>query len=387
MDYVLNQLRTHTSCCGTDDIYVEIFFTAEGGVADVRPRTGRNECYKQSLRDIILPTRWKVEGFRLDRPIYYEFRLSEECDGTAEDNVYKPVPPPGSTPPVAKNPSLPSTSGKSTPAEEKPASPEPQPIPVTPSLTEVQSKAAESPRKPQSAEKEVASAKTPPPSPSEEATPAPPPPPKKPQRKPTPPSEEASAPPTEAPLPPPGKVLGKEPPKEPQPPNPPALVGKLPEDTVPRPLSVPQKLTYRSTGEKRPPSDHLSSFANGAGPRFAEPEYINGSIAKAIYLKQEYRKRGVCGLVHVLLEVAIDAQGNVRGYRILRANRPDAEVATPSVLKGMKYKPVAIPMIFYTEFKIDVDCDSDRGKVKLDTVPDYLATPEGKIIRPPTPKP
>ncbi|MDW8236546.1 MAG: hypothetical protein RMK98_08020 [Bacteroidia bacterium] len=217
----------------------------------------------------------------------------------------------------------------------------------------------------------------------------PPPPPKKPKRKPTPPPEEGASPSETASLPPspPRKEVGKEPPKEPQPPNAPALLGKLPEDTTPRPLSIPQKLTYRSTGEKRPPSEHLASFANGAGPRLPEPEYINGSIAKAIYLKQEYRKRGVCGLVHVLLEVAIDAQGNIRGYRILRANRPDAEIATPAVLKGMKYKPVAIPMVFYTEFKIDVDCDTDRGKIRLDTVPDYLATPEGKIIRAPAPKP
>ncbi|MCS6790999.1 MAG: hypothetical protein NZ580_08485, partial [Bacteroidia bacterium] len=142
MDYVLYQLREHTNCCGTDDIYVEIFFTAEGGVADVRARTGRNECYKQSLRDIILPTRWKVEGFRLERPVYYEFRLNEECEGTSEDNIYKPVSPSGSASPIAKNP--PSTPKPTTPPEEsKPAPSEPQPIPVTPSLTDIQPEPAE----------------------------------------------------------------------------------------------------------------------------------------------------------------------------------------------------------------------------------------------------
>jgi hypothetical protein len=148
---------------------------------------------------------------------------------------------------------------------------------------------------------------------------------------------------------------------------------------------MPKK--YQSTGEKRPPQEHVNSYTNTSGPRYMEPDYINGPVAKALYLKQEYRKRNVCGLVHVLLEVAIDAQGNVRGYRILRANRPDVEIATPQVLKGMKYKPVPLPTVFYTEFKIDVDCQSDQGKVKLDSVPDFLTTPEGKLIRPSTPRP
>jgi hypothetical protein len=44
-------------------------------------------------------------------------------------------------------------------------------------------------------------------------------------------------------------------------------------------------------------------------------------------------------------------------------------------------------MIFYTEFKIDVDCQAEQRRYQLDSIPDYLATPEGKLIRPATPKP
>jgi hypothetical protein len=144
---------------------------------------------------------------------------------------------------------------------------------------------------------------------------------------------------------------------------------------------------YQSTGEKRPPDDHLRSYANTTGPRYAEPDYINGPIAKALYLKKSYRDQGACGLVHVLLEIAIDQNGQVRGYRILAANSPKVAQATPKVLQGLRYRPVPMPMVFYTEFKIDVDCQSDQRRQNLDTIPDYLATPESKLIRPATPKP
>lgn len=380
-DYVLSQLRQHSTCCGIDNIYVELRITPEGTVENVRAMTGRNDCYKQSIRDILLPVRWKVENFRTTRPIYYELRFSEECKGTSTDNIYKPIPSPigavAQAPaqqplkeepktskedpkPIALNPSLPGA----TPPSEKPSqvqsAPEPQRAESTPkSTSKSESKSTSSPQETPPTKEPVK--------------------PKKPLTKPK--SEETiPSPETSTELARKGYQPGKEPPKEPHPPNPPAIVGKLPDSLSQ--LSVPIPKGYKSTGEKRPPNEHIASFVNTAGPRYAEPDYINGPIAKALYLKQEYRKRGVCGLVHVLLEVAIDAQGNVRGYRILRANRPDVEIATPNILAGMKYKPTPLPMVFYTEFKIDVDCQSDQQKVRLDTIVDYLASPDGKLIRP-----
>jgi hypothetical protein len=118
-----------------------------------------------------------------------------------------------------------------------------------------------------------------------------------------------------------------------------------------------------------------------------EPDYINGPIAKALYLKKAYRENGACGLVHVLLEIAVDQNGQVRGYRILAANSPKAAEVTPKVLQGLRYKPVPLPMVFYTEFKIDVDCQQDQQRQRLDTIPDYLVTPDSKLIQPITPKP
>lgn len=361
-DYVVGQLREHTNCCGIDNIYVELRITPQGTVENVRSLTGRNDCYKRSLEDVLRPTLWKVEGFSTTRPLYYEFRLSEACKGTPEDNVYKPIP--VAAPAVAAEP---------------PKKEEPKPVALTPSVPGVsppKEKPAEEPLSPPTEKPEKKEVQAPKPTPKSSAP------------KPLPPREEEEV--TEAPTPPPseparrGYQPGKEPPKESRPPNPPAVVGKLPENLSPLTVQVPKG--YKSTGEKRPPQEHIGSYVNTTGPRYAEPDYINGPIAKAIYLKQEYRKRGVCGLVHVLLEIAIDAQGNVRGYRILRANRPDVEIATPQVLAGMKYKPVPLPMVFYTEFKIDVDCQSDQKRIKLDTVSDFLSTQDGKLIRPSAPQ-
>ncbi|MCX7606319.1 MAG: hypothetical protein N2170_03500 [Bacteroidia bacterium] len=366
-DYVLSQLRQHSSCCGVDNVYIELRITPEGTVESVRAMTGRNDCYKQSVRDILQPIRWKVENFRTTRPIYYELRFSEECKGTEGDNVYKPISTPGASRPVAQSTPPPQPESQPTPPKTEAPAQEPtqtKPIALTPSLP-----GTAEPKTPPAQEEPV----------------------KQPVERPEKTRQSTKRPSSAEPLAAEparkGYQPGKEPPKEAQPPNPPALIGRLPSDSVPRPLSTQVPKQYQSTGEKRPPSEHVNSYVNTSGPRFAEPDYVNGPVAKALYLKQEYRKRGVCGLVHVLLEVAIDSQGNIRGYRILRANRPDVEIATPQVLAGMKYKPVPLPTVFYAEFKIDVDCQTDQRKIKLDTVPDFLSTPEGKLIRPAQPQP
>ena len=383
-DYVKSQLRQHTTCCGVDNIYMELRITPEGRVESVRPMTGRNDCYKQSIRDILQPLLWKVESFRTTRPLYCEFSLQEECKGTESDNVYKPVPLPAGAKPIAQAPTPVPAQPPATqpPAAQPPApKPEPEPIPVTPSLpgtSEPKTKATEPVEEATAPER---AEKPPKPAPAPKPKPQPPTEPEesyaqeRPARRPT--TEPARK----------GYQPGKEPPKEAQPPNPPAVLGRLPADSTPVPLKVAVPKGYASTGEKRPPQEHVNSYVNTSGPRFSEPDYISGPIAKALYLKQEYRKRNVCGLVHVLLEVAIDAQGNIRGYRILRANRPDVEIATPQVLAGMKYKPVPMPTVFYTEFKIDVDCDSDQRKLRLDTIPDFLSTPDAKLIRSASPQP
>ncbi|RMF50119.1 MAG: hypothetical protein D6750_05230, partial [Bacteroidetes bacterium] len=143
-DYVLSQIRQHTTCCGEDNVYVELRINPEGVVENVRAMTGRNDCYKQSLRDILLPVRWKAENFRTTRPLYYEFSFREECKGTAQDNVYKPISAPAGAPAPVAQAGTPSTSPSETPAQAKP---EPKP--------EAPKPPAEEPSKPPAPEKTV----------------------------------------------------------------------------------------------------------------------------------------------------------------------------------------------------------------------------------------
>ncbi len=374
-DYVISQIQTHSNCCGIDGIYVELRIKPDGTLEGVRPLTGQNNCYKKSIVDILLPLRWKAEGFQTTRTLYYEFPLSIECKGTENDNVYVPIAPPGATVASASEPSRPGDSPRPEgPSKAEPKSPPPpasgeeapKSIPATPPLPGQTPPKSESPAPPPAPKSR--------PAPKEQVPPAPTEPPSAPAISQDEPARKGYQP-------------GTPPPSEPGKPRPPAVVGELPSDSVPKPLQVQIPKKYQSTGEKRPPQEHIGSYVNTTGPRYTEPDYINGPIAKALYLKKAYRDAGVCGLVHVLLEIAIDPNGQVRGYRILAANTPKAAEVTPKVLQGLRYKPVPLPMVFYTEFKIDVDCQSDRPPQRLDTIPDYLVTPEGKLIRPPAPKP
>ncbi len=394
-DYVLAQLQAHSTCCGQDGIYVELRITPEGTLEGVRPMTGRNDCYKKSVQDILRPLRWKAEGFQTTRTVYYEFRLARECQGSAEDNVYKPIPAPGglaagATPAEPAKEVAKAEPAKPEPAKAEPKAPEapkavtppaaveePTPIPPTPSIPQTKESgtsrlSSESPKAQPKSE----------PAPTPSSEPAPSAPKKKPaQPKPTP-SQPSDVPARKG-----GFQPGTPPPDKPGDPRPPAIVGSLPTDSVPQTLAVAIPKKYTSTGEKRPPEAHVTSYANTAGPRYMEPDYISGPIAKALYLKKTYRELGACGLVHVLLEIAIDQNGQIRGYRILNANSKLVADVTPRVLQGMRYKPVPLPMVFYAEFKIDVDCESDHRKQNLDSIPDYLVTPDPKLIRPATTKP
>jgi len=372
-DYVTTQIQAHSNCCGPDRVYVELRIKPDGNLESARSLTGQNNCYKKSIIDVLLPLKWKAEGFQGTRTLYYEFQFSIECKGTENDNVYVPIAPPGAVVASATEPSRPADSPRpQEPPRAEPKSPEPptsseetpKPIPATPPLP------GQTPPKSESQVPPPA----PKPAPKEQTPPAP-------KEPPSPPDTPEEKPARK------GYQPGPPPPTEPGKPRPPAVVGDLPADSVPKPLQVQIPKKYQSTGEKRPAEGHISSYVNTTGPRYTEPDYINGPVAKALYLKKAYRDAGVCGLVHVLLEIAIDPNGQIRGYRILAANTPKAAEVTPKVLQGLRYKPVPLPMVFYTEFKIDVDCQSDRPPQRLDTIPDYLVTPESKLIRPPAPRP
>ncbi|MGQ9863942.1 MAG: hypothetical protein ACUVRD_05630 [Bacteroidia bacterium] len=335
-DYVLYMLQNYSQCCGEENIYVEIYLSPEGQTQSVRAIMGENECYKKSLVDIISPLQWSVEGITARRPVYYEVKLQKKCTGDPQENQYTPIPAP--KPKVAMAPPEPKPAEKITPTPPIPGQLQPQE-----------------------------------PAPKEETA--------------APKKEE-----TEEPIPPKPKITQKEktlptqktsPPQKTPPPPQKTTPPPMPEDTSkgPRLIKITPPKKYQSTGEKNPDRSHISSYVNTSGPRYTAPEYINGPIAQAIFLKSELRKKGICGLAHLLVELEIERDGSIRGYRILKANSNALQKAATDIILQMKYKPVPIRTITYFEFKADVDCQSDAPKLKLDSIPDFLVTPEGKLIQ------
>lgn len=148
------------------------------------------------------------------------------------------------------------------------------------------------------------------------------------------------------------------------------------------------KPKYVSTGDRKPNPEHAKTHANGPGPQYTAPEYIDGETMQSIFIKKSLRQAGVCGLVHSLAEVTVEPNGTVSDVRVFRANTQAVADGLPPVLMGLKFKPetVRYRQNIYVEFKADVDCPNQpAGKTKLNEVNSYLNTAENPTPAPATP--
>lgn len=94
--YVNSVLKSKTKCCGgNDDVYMEIKIDDQGYVTSARALSGKNECVKKALADIMKYIRWSVNK-ETDRPTIFPMIKVEmgECPGSADDNVYNGIPAP-----------------------------------------------------------------------------------------------------------------------------------------------------------------------------------------------------------------------------------------------------------------------------------------------------
>ena len=69
--YIYKQLE-QTSCCGNDAIYLEVKYDASGSVTSAKTLTGKNDCYKKSVTDIVKNVRWDATGASGSKTIYFE---------------------------------------------------------------------------------------------------------------------------------------------------------------------------------------------------------------------------------------------------------------------------------------------------------------------------
>jgi hypothetical protein len=90
--YIYSMLAKQTSCCDKDDIYLEVKIDPNGYVLDAIARTGKYECYKMSVVDIVRNVRWKPSDNQSIRQIFFPVKPLKPCTGEEGENQYKPIP-------------------------------------------------------------------------------------------------------------------------------------------------------------------------------------------------------------------------------------------------------------------------------------------------------
>lgn len=122
-----------------------------------------------------------------------------------------------------------------------------------------------------------------------------------------------------------------------------------------------------------PELSHKESFANTQVQRFPSPTSGQGQGNMKNYIKEELRKRGVCGLAQSLAEVTIAPNGDVTRYNIIKANDIQVSGALPAILSGMKFEPsdLDVPYVSYIEFKAEILCEG-QDRINIREVDDYL---------------
>jgi hypothetical protein len=278
-DYLVSVIKSQTTCCGSDDIYVEVKVNEQGFVSSARALSGKNECMKRSIADALKYVRWDVEGKQVNKPIYFPVKLNTACTGK-NDNVYAEIPKPAgwnfgqnNTPGTNPNP------GVGTPGT---------------TLNE-----------------------------------------------------------------PAGDVAI----------NDPAIQAKV----LPAKLPDPK---FKKGIDNKPDPSHNKSHLNTSGPTLMKPTYAGTSSDLFIYVKSNLRKGGICGLAHVLAELTVDGNGEVKFVRMLQVNSDAVHAAAVPVLAKMKFNAMntRYDHPFLLEIKTDIDCPN-RQQINLEQVGNYFNSP------------
>ncbi|MCS7087001.1 MAG: hypothetical protein NZ534_13085, partial [Bacteroidia bacterium] len=286
-DYLNQELKNKTTCCGADaagqseNLQVQIFVNEEGLVTGTRVLSGKNECVRQAVGDMLKYVRWK----KSDKPTFFRIVNLKlpACGGKANDNKYVPIaPPPGWTEPVASKPKTDKN--------------------IQPDVIDTRDRSAGGgvsvTRTTSEAPKSAASSSS-------------------------------------------GAV------------DPTSLCPDLEKKL--KPIDLPPPI-YVSRGNLTPGYEHQHSPGNMPGPRLKAPEYYQGDLAMAIYIKSHLRNANICGLAHVLAELTVAPDGSVSEFRIFRTNNEIIAATIPPILCGLKFKKLPFRQYYYLEFKTDIDC-------------------------------
>ncbi|MCS7073243.1 MAG: hypothetical protein NZ108_02125, partial [Bacteroidia bacterium] len=90
-DFIYKTLEGKSSCCGNDAIYLEIKTDAQGTVTSAKALTGKNDCYKSSVIDIVKYVRFNMASMKTPRPIYMEVKPIIACGNKPNENTYTAI--------------------------------------------------------------------------------------------------------------------------------------------------------------------------------------------------------------------------------------------------------------------------------------------------------
>ncbi len=347
--YIYNTLKEKTSCCGNDAIYLEVKFDNTGSVTSAKTLTGKNDCYKKSVVDIVKQVKWKAENVSSSKTIYFEVKPIVPCSGSPGENVYKNVAGAAVAANVTPPPVIEEVVEEVAEVEE-----------VVEEVEEVVEEVAE-------VEEEFLSSETSEESVVEEEVAVT----KEVIKAETPPSGKEAIKETAAPS-------GKEAIKNPvvvtktKAVTPPPVVNTKPTG----PIKIPpqEKIQYVSRGDVKPDESHNTTFVNNEPAQDRTVKYDNQSQV-AMNLRIELRKAGFCGLAHAAIEMETDPRtGNVISTRVMKSNDPKVAELVPSVTKSMRFKPSVSSSnrFVYTEFKTEMVCAGEKPKIDLNSIENYL---------------
>jgi len=348
--YVLTQLEDRTNCCGPDDIYVEIKYDANGKVTGTRVLSSTNECNRRSLPDILQHITWEVSDPNTIRPVYLALKPVIECAGTANDNVYQPVPAPqGAGQPMAQN---------NTPEPEQMADNNGWGDDGDAGNGNAWGDADNNDQGNQ--EQMMADNQSGQDhgdmdhdhnhgdmdhdhgdqgdqdhgdqmmmgGPNQDG-------------------DDMQA----------GGPTG-------------------PEGVEMLPANLPDQTVSAVTGEERAPDEsHRESHMNSSGPRLSTNFAMTRSAA-AVRIKKELRSAGICGLAHFWVEITLTKNGDVKALRFFNVNSEEVKTAAAEAMANMRFQ-ANTPNQNYTifEFKTFIDCENRQVPYDLNEVADYFYGP------------
>jgi len=95
--YIISSLEKNTKCCGNDAIYLEIKIDPNGSTIAAKALTGKNDCYKKSIVDIVKHIKWNNNNIKAAKSVYLEIKPVLACTNQPDDNKYVEVPAPKGT--------------------------------------------------------------------------------------------------------------------------------------------------------------------------------------------------------------------------------------------------------------------------------------------------